>query len=436
MQEGYICMSSQEISRLEIIQRVVSKTLKQKQAAKILGVTTRQIKRLVKNFRATGPIALISKRRGKPSNHRHTPAFTEQVIKIIKQEYSDFGPTLASEKLFLREGIKISVEKTRKLMIKEGLWKPKIAKEKVIHPPRLRRACYGELIQIDGSPHDWFENRGPKCTLIVFIDDATSKIQLLRFFEAETTFAYFNMMRLYIARYGKPAALYSDRYGVFKVNAKEPKTGNGKTQFGRAMEDLAIELIHANSPQAKGRVERANSTLQDRLVKELRLEGISDMNAANQFFLDQYIDRHNTQFSVTPRELIDAHQPWVDLEQLALCFTLQSTRSVQKNLTLQYKNTLYQIEAPGKGYRLRQAKVTVCESESGEIILMHNGQSLSYKVYDKQQHFCEAVSRKELDGRLKRIQRTPAANHPWKQYATLNALKNASKRKAVTPGPS
>lgn len=436
MREEYITMSTKEVGRLEVIQKVVDKRLKQKHAANILGLSTRQIIRLVKAFKRAGHVSLVSKKRGKQSNHCYTQEFKNKVIGIIKEQYYDFGPTLASEQLGLRNDIKISVETTRQLMIQEGLWKPKIAKKKVVHPPRSRRPCYGELIQIDGSEHDWFEGRAPRCTLLVFIDDATSRIQLIRFFNSETTFAYFQMMRLYLERYGKPVALYSDKFGVFRVNHPEPVSGTGLTQFGRAMKSLDIELIFAHSPQAKGRVERANGTLQDRLIKELRLKGISDMEKANQF-LDEYTEYHNSKFAVLPRDPIDVHRAFKNLTSLDLDFTHQEMRKVNKNLSVQYLNKIYVINVPGKGYRLRQAEVTVCEAESGEITLLHKGQSLSYKVYDKKQHYSKTISGKDLGSHLEVVKHQiakpffhhkPAANHPWRKYQKEKYVKKPNKK--------
>lgn len=418
MQEGYITMSTQEVERLQVIQRLKQKALKQAQAAKLLGLSIRQIKRLLRGFKRQGPEALVSKHRNKPSNHAYTQAFKDEALRAITEHYPDFGPTLASEKLALRQGIKMSVETTRQLMIRAGLWKEKTQKKKIIHPPRLRRGCYGELIQIDGSPHDWFEGRGPRCTLIVFIDDATSRVQWMRFVEAETTFAYFKVLRLYMERYGKPLELYSDQFGVFKVNMKEAKTGTGLTQFGRAMKALDITLIWARSAPAKGRVERSNLTQQDRLVKELRLEGICTMEAGNQFLEEHYTEYHNQKFAVSPRKPMDAHRSCPRSSEMDLCFTLQATRIVQKNITIQYKNKIYNLEAPGKGYRLRQAQVTVCESESGAITILHNAQSLSYTVLDKKQQYAEAVSSKVLESRSMLKERPtvkPPANHPWRR---------------------
>src|SRR5205085_10363476 len=222
--------------------------------------------------------------------------------------YYDFGPTLAHEKLIAVHGLRLAVESVRQLLITEGLWRMRRARKVVIHQLRERRARVGELIQIDGSPHDWFEGRAEKCTLLVMVDDATSRLMHMQFVECETTFNYFEAVRAYIALHGKPGAFYSDKFSVFRVNIPNALTGTGLTQFGRAMKELGVELICAHSPQAKGRVERANQTLQDRLVKELRLRSISSVGAANAY-LPEFIADFNSRFAVEPRSKQDAHQP-------------------------------------------------------------------------------------------------------------------------------
>lgn len=419
-EEGYITMSNKEIDRLATIQRICNKQIKQKDAATVLGLTTRQVRRLVRGYQKQGANALVSKHRGKTSNRKYPEVFKKDIVEHIRCQYYDFGPTLATEKLAQRQNINIGIETARNWMTEAGIWKPKVSKKAVVHPPRARRHCYGDLVQIDGSPHAWFEARGPSCTLIVFIDDATSKILMLRFFNAETTFAYFEMVKLYLAKYGKPVSFYSDKLSVFKVNQKEAVSGTGETQFKRAMRELDINLVFADSPQAKGRVERCNKTLQDRLVKELRLQNISTMEEGNKF-LETYMLAHNNQFAIPAFEPTDLHRP-IDLTcNLDIILTHQETREVQKNITIRYKNSIYQIEIPGKGYRLRQGTVTVCESASGEITLLHKGQSLSYKVYDKNQYYSEPVSSKELNAPLRLVHDyKPGPNHPWKREATMS----------------
>nr|MBC8504277.1 ISNCY family transposase [Chloroflexota bacterium] len=293
-----LTMSNKELTRLDVMQRLEEKRLKQREAAEMLAISERHVRRLFRAYKAGGAEELISKRRGKASNNRLAPKVVTQARDLIYERYDDFGPTLAHEKLTEIHGLKISRESVRGLMITEGLWKPKKLKRPPVHQMRERRACFGELVQIDGSPHAWFEDRGPRCTLLVFIDDATGQLGELRFVELETFFGYCEAVRHYVGRHGKPVAFYSDKHGIFKVNQQRPLgLSSGLTQFGRAMQELDIEILCANTPQAKGRVERANQTLQDRLVKELRLHGISDMQSGNAY-LPKFLDDFNKRFAV------------------------------------------------------------------------------------------------------------------------------------------
>ena len=293
-----LTMSKQELTRLEIMNRVKEKHLTQKEAAKMLNLSIRQIKRLFHAYKAQGAKGIVSRRRGKTSNHRLDVNLAQKALDLIEWKYSDFGPTLAHEKLIEVHQLSLSRESVRKIMIEEGIWKPKHAKQPPIHQMCERRACLGELVQIDGSEHAWFEERGPKCTLLVFIDDATGQLLELRFVSHESFFGYCEAARYYFERYGKPLVFYSDKHGIFHVNQEQTLgLGSGLTQFGRAMHELDIQILCANTPQAKGRVERAHQTLQDRLVKELRLRGISDMVAGNAF-LPEFRDDYNRRFTV------------------------------------------------------------------------------------------------------------------------------------------
>jgi transposase len=420
MFDGELSMTAKEMKRIDIIKDVEGKRLKQREAAEILGCTTRNIKHLVKKYKEHGPKGLVSKKRHKTSNHRFPDEFKSRVLSIIKNKYLDFGPTFASEMLLERDGLKLSKETAKQWMIEAGIWKAKQAKNPAIHQPRARRSHYGSLVQIDGSPHDWFEGRSAKCSLLLFIDDATSKIQLMRFFPAETTLSYFNMRNEYIKKYGLPVGLYSDKHSIFRINIPEAKTGTGYTQFGRAMEAIGIELIHAHSPQAKGRVENKNSTLQDRLVKEMRLDGINNMAEANGAYLDAFAKRYDEKFAVLPQSEEDMHVPPQNKENLALHFTLQEPRKVSKNLTISYKGKTYNLKNPNTARRLCQAQVIVCEDESGEITVLYKGQPLESQVYDQSKHYSEPATRKELDAHfiktLKQRKRTiPAADHPWRK---------------------
>ena len=434
METGLRLMSNKELTRLDIIQKVSERRLTQVQAAKLLKLSTRQVKRLVVAYRQLGADGLISKRRGIRSNRGHTESFKDSVMVYVKKEYADFGPTFASEKLHERQQLRVNKETLRQWMMEAGLWKGKRRKEVVIHQQRTRRSCLGELIQIDGSPHDWFEGRRNPCCLLVFIDDATGRLMQLRFEETETTDGYFRATRSYLKRYGRPVAFYNDKHGVFRVNIQEAQSGTGETQFGRAMRELDIEDICANSPQAKGRVERANSTLQDRLVKELRLRNISDMETANAF-LPTFMEDHNQRFAVEATNPTDAHRKALPEEQvLDLIFSHQSVRTISKNLEVSYHNRLYQIKTASKGYGLRHAKLTVCEASDGKVTLIYKHKTLDFDIFDKENRPSKIITSKEVnakvDGRSKGHQ--PKADHPWKRY--IKHSKNHSLRTTNTIG--
>ena len=381
--EPLLRMSQAELTRLEVIQRVKRKTLKQRQAAELLSISVRQVKRLCKAYERAGAGGLISKRRGQPSNHRLPEKTINKARQLLRSRYPDFGPTLATEKLAL-EGVSLSVETVRQLLIGEGLWKAKRVRRVVIHQLRERRARLGELVQIDGSPHDWFEGRAPKCTLLVFVDDATSRLMYLQFVEAETTFNYFAGVRSYLSTFGKPLAFYSDKFGVFRVNMPNPLSGTGLTQFGRALKELDIELICAHSPQAKGRVERANQTLQDRLTKELRLHDICSLEQANAY-LPEFLAAYNARFAVAPRATESAHRSLGKGENLDRILTLCERRTLSKNLTLSYNNVIYQIKTKRSAYTMRQAQVEVRERHSGELTIEYKQRPLAYTIYQKQE---------------------------------------------------
>jgi transposase len=408
-------MSKRELTRLEVMQRLKDKRLTQKEAAQLLGRSTRQVKRLWRAYQEKGPAGLVSARRGKPSNNRLDADLFQEVLRLIKANYEDFGPTLAHEKLTEVHQLQISRESVRRIMIAEQIWKPKRAKQSAVHQLRERRACCGELVQLDGSDHAWFEDRGPKCTLLVYIDDATGQLMELWFVPDETFFAYCEATRHYLERYGKPVAFYSDKHGIFRVNQARPLgLSSGLTQFGRAMQELDIQIICANSPQAKGRIERANQILQDRLVKELRLRGISDMETANAF-LAEFREDYNRRFAVLPRSSHNAHRPLLKADHLDLILTHQETRSLSKNLTVQFKHVIYQIQSKRPGYALRNAKVTVCENDQGEVTILYKNKPLSYTLYHKSPHQAEVVDTKSLDRQVK-TPTSPAANHPWRRY--------------------
>ena len=254
MDKGVITLSIGELDRVSIIQDVIGKRLRQHQAARRLGLSVRQVKRLVRRYREFGAEGLVSGHRGKTPGNARSLSVRQAVLSLVRERYRDFGPTLASEKLLEIHGQSISREALRRWMIADGLWQPKSRRKARIHPRRVRRPGFGELVQIDGSPHDWFEGRAEPCTLIVFIDDATSRLLALRFVPAETTQAYMETLAQYLDQHGRPVALYSDKHSIFRVN--HPQREGELTQFSRALRTLDIQAIHAHTPQAKGRDHR------------------------------------------------------------------------------------------------------------------------------------------------------------------------------------
>ena len=383
VKEVYLTMSTKEIQRLEVMEKLKSRLLTQKEASSVLGISTRQVKRIWHRYKRDGALGLVSQRRGKPSNHKMAPSVKEEAILLIREHYHDFHPTFAHEKLIEKHGLNFSVETLRQWMIEAKLWNRQRKKTVRIHQLRERRSCFGELVQLDGSPHDWFEGRAAYCCLLVLVDDATSALLELRFEPVETTDGYFRLIKSYFKQYGLPAAFYSDRHSIFRVNMAEAKTGDGNTQFSRAMKQLNIQLITANSPQAKGRVERANKTLQDRLIKEMRLRKINSIEDANAF-LPEFIADFNERFAKEPKCDANAHRE-LHLEDEALGHILshQEHRTLTKNLECSIDNVIYQINAQEQKYRLQNKKILVCKDDKAQVTLFHQNKKLNYKIYDK-----------------------------------------------------
>src|ERR1700710_2215441 len=329
---GWVLMSDRDIRGIEVLTEVLSGRRTVASAGIVLAVTVRQVNRLLIRFRADGGGGLIHKGRGQSSNHSMSAGVREYGLELVKSKYADFGPTLATEVLLARHDIQVGRETLRSWMLEEGLWQSR-KQRRSFHQPRLRRESYGELVQIDGSDHRWFEQRGEPCTLLVFIDDATSKLMQLRFVPSESTDSYFEALNGYLTTHGCPTAFYSDKHTVFRVNLPDAKGGSGMTQFGRALAALNIEILCANSSQAKGRVERANRTLQDRLVKELRVADVCDMHAGNDF-LPGFVEQFNEKFSVPAARAENMHRRLnVQASRLAGILCHREQRSVTQQLT-------------------------------------------------------------------------------------------------------
>src|SRR6201997_1599234 len=377
-----LSMSDGELRRLEVLRDVDRGDLPICAAAQLLGRSKRQVWRLLKAFRAEGAAGLVSKKRGRPSNRKTAAAVRTAALWIVRQSYADFGPTLAAEKLAGEHGFSFSSETVRKWMIADGLWLDRKQRQKRVHQPRPRRDCVGELVQVDGSEHYWFEDRGPQCTLLVFVDDATSRLMHLQFVESESTFAYFHAARAYLEAWGKPVAFYSDKHGVFRVNHPGALGGDGMTQFGRALHALNIDIICANSSQAKGRVERAHKTLQDRLVKELRLAGARPLAEGNAL-LPAFRADYNARFAKPPANKKDLHRRLRAADDLEDAFAWKEQRRLSQALTLQYAKVIFILEPSEPAKAAIGKYVTVFDYPDGRLSIRYNGVDLAYRTFDK-----------------------------------------------------
>ena len=387
---GLVIMSERELNRIEVLSQVTQGRMTAITAANVLGLSRRQVHRLLKIFQSDGAAAIRHKARGRRSNNLIDPAVREFAVTLVRENYSDFGPTFAAEKLAEDHDLKVSRETLRKWMKDAGIWLSR-KQRRTFHQPRLRRECLGELIQIDGSDHHWFEDRGPACTLLVFIDDATSTLMQLRFVTSESTFSYFEALDLYLATHGRPVAFYSDKHAVFRVANQSAKSGHGMTQFGRALNELNIEILCANSSQAKGRVERANRILQDRLVKELRLAGISDIDAANAF-LPSFTERYNAKFAKAPRRADNLHRLMnIEPDRLRDVFCLRDERYVGKQLAFSFERQRIILIENEITRDLVGKYVDSYAFPDGRLEFRWKGVVLSYSVFDKDQRVTHAA---------------------------------------------
>ncbi len=391
------------------MQQIKEKKLLQREASQRLNLSLRHTQRLIKEYVIHGEKALISKRRGKPPHNEFTHEKKEKILKLAQKKYADFGPTLAVEKLQL-DSIKISRETLRKWMIEVGLWRPKRKKQVKVYQHRQRKDCFGELQQTDGSWHAWFEDRADKCCLIIFVDDATSRITEARFCKSETTENYFLGLEAYLKEHGKPLAVYSDKHSIFKDNIS--KESPNDTQFGRVLKKLDIELICAHSPQAKGRVERKFGVLQDRWVKEFRLRGISSIEEANRI-LPELIEEHNKQFGKQALKPKNVHQIVNKKDLQNIAFVEQ--RKLSKNLTLQYQNVLYQIQTKTPN-RMRYASVDIIQQHQEKIRIEYQGKNLKYEVWQEslpREALPQVLDHKQIEAKTI-TRRKPKKYHPWR----------------------
>ena len=440
-----VTLNMRELDRLKVIQAVVDRMLKPGLAAERLHLTVRQVERLVLRYKQAGAAGVGSAARGRPGNRKLDEATAYRALILIRDRYADFGPTLACEKLRECHGLRLSKETVRHLMTDAGLWIPRKQRPPKIHQPRNRRSCLGELIQIDGSDHRWFEERAPACTLLVFIDDATSRLMTLHFTATESTFSYFEATRQYIEAHGKPVALYSDKASVFHCNNPASTPGKGVTQYGRALYELNVDTLCANSSQAKGRVERANLTLQDRLVKELRLRKIDTKEAANAY-VPHFIADFNGRFGKEPRSAYNAHRPLRDDEDLDLILTCRVSRCVTATLTVQYDRVMYLLDDTAANRGLIHHYLDVYEYPDGRIEIRANGAALTYRQYDRLSdmdqgavvdnkrlgHVLEVAQQVQLERDNRRISGSPSRTNQGEPVKPKMRANNTRKQRELT----
>jgi len=426
VQQDIIQMSRKEIERLGVVQEVLNRRTRQKEAARMLSLSTRQVRRIIRKVRIHGEVAVVHGNRGKPSPRRFPEEFKQKVMRIVKKKYYDFGPSFAAEKLETAEKLPVNRETVRGWMIENHLWIPrKLRQQGAIHCWRKRKECFGEMVQTDGSVHDWLEGRGPEMVLMGYIDDATSQV-FARFYPQETTGAAMESFKRYIEEYGIPRSLYFDRHSIYKTtrqpNLEEQLKGQlPRTQFEMALEILNVEPIHAYSPQAKGRIERLFCTFQDRLIKELRLAGIKNLPQANGF-LKRYLPRYNCVFAIPPANPKDFHRPIPTELDLNWVFAFREKRVISKDFTVAWSNRVFLLSRPSRA--LIKTQATVLEDLKGEIKIWLNNRYLEFQEItpDTLRRIRERkYSTKSTGVKLPRKIWKPPVDHPWRTEGSLFA---------------
>jgi hypothetical protein len=407
-------MSQKERTRLGVMKQVKAKHLSLVAAAQLMELSYRQAKRVWRRYQDKGDAGLVHLGRGQAGNRRTEAKTRERILVRYQERYPDFGPTLAAEHLS-REGLKVDHETLRRWLLAKGLWAVKRRRQK--HRQwRERKVCFGELVQMDGSHHDWFEGRREPAVLMVMIDDATNRTYA-RFAEQETTRAAYDTFEGYVRRHKVPRALYVDRDSIYRTEREptvaEQLTGQQPlTQFGRAMKQLGVKIELAYSPQAKGRVERRNGLLQDRLVKELRLAGISDLEQANRFLEEKFLPELNRRFWVKPAQEADAHGAVPrDLNEI---LSWEEVRVVQRDWTLAWQGRWFQIDSEHEGLCLVGRSVTVRQLRDGTVQVLHVGSKL--KSHELAQRPKRVPKPKMLQTAV--AQGKPTSDHPWRQFGT------------------
>lgn len=411
-------LSKRELQRGGVLARVRAGGLRLKDAAELMGVSYRQAKRMWKRYRSGGTASLKHGNAGRKSNRGVPEKERNDILRKVEAKYSGFGPTLAAEHLASEDRLRAHPETLRRWMLEAGLWK-RARKRKQHRKRRDRRAHFGELVQMDGSFHDWYQGRAPEGCLMNMVDDATSTVEA-RMGDEETIWAAARVLRQWIGKYGVPLALYTDWKNVYvrEPTAKEELHGKVPvTQFGRMCQKLDIRIIAANSAPAKGRVERGNGTHQDRLIKKMGRKKIRTHDAANTFLQQEYLADHNRRFAREPAEAQDYHRKPPSARELEQVFCLETERSISNDWVVRYENRYFQLERTSD-YPPRQAKVTVCEWEEGRIEIRYKGKARSHREIEPPLPAERAIRRVDQPPRPSRWK--PAVNHPWRSPPAAN----------------
>lgn len=421
-----VMLSQRELKRLHVINKVLEGTISQAEAAEIISLSERQIRRIVKRIRQEGDEGIRHKSRGKESSRRLPQKVKDRVIQLYRQRYNGFGPTLATEKLFEMDAIEISDETLRRWLIETGDWN-KVRKGRTHRQWRERKHYFGEMIQIDGSHHDWFEVRGSKCVLLGYIDDATSNV-FAKFYEYEGTIPAMDSFKRYIKKYGIPVSVYLDKHTTYKSPAKpsiedEINGTEPLSEFERALKELGVEVKHAHSPQAKGRIERLFKTFQDRLVKEMRLKGIKTIEEANKF-LEEYLPQYNRRFTVKPKKEDNLHREIPEGIKLDRILCIKTERVLRNDFTIAHNGKLYQIMD-----KVRARKAQVEERIDGTMAITHEGNRLRFKAITERPE--KEQKRPYIFILRKRKSYIPPVNHPWRRFKP-RMQDNSYKQKELT----
>lgn len=412
----YLTMTPKEIDRYTIIKKLISGEINGAQTANLLNFTLRHIKRLKVKVKEYGPKALIHGNRGKSGNRGIPKQEKEKIIKLLHNRYPDFKPGFASEKLFQEYGIKRDPKTIRRIMMEQGLWKPKRKKRKEYRSWRQRRACYGEMEQFDGSYERWFENRGPYCCLLASIDDATGIPTKAEFAKNEGVFPVFNFWIGYFKEHGKPYSIYSDKFSTYKMPQKTAQENHDTlTQFQRAMSQSRVELITAHSCQAKGRVERLFNTLQDRLIKEMRLANISTMKEGNKFLKEVFLPQYKNKYAVEPRGKANLHKllSLKEKSDLDSIFSKQYVRTIRNDFTVSFKKQWHQLLKDQPATIYKGDKITVEERLDGTVRFRIRGKYLNHKVLPERPKKLNVST--FIAASSKRSAYIPPADHPWRK---------------------